>query len=500
MRQISGLDGIFLHSEMSDSPAHIGSLGIYDPSTAKDGFVRFKDILRTFETRLNRSHVFTNKLKGLPFNIDHPYWVEDSKFDLEYHVRHLALPKPGDWRQLCIQVSRLHSQALDFRRPLWMAYVIEGVDAIEGVPEGSFAIYMKFHHVAVDGMAGNDFATSLHDLEPIPVTGEYGDNLKHRKVSDEPSQLNLLGRAYVNSLARPSKVADLAMNVVPGLLRRRQFRQTHEMDEITRPQTRFNGTVSPHRVFDGIEIPFEKIKEIRKSVPGVTINDVALTIFSQAIRGYLKEKGELPDTSLSALVPVSLRSQDQAASGGNEITNINVSLHTEIEDPLEALKTISDKVKVVKEQRQEAGEEALIQVINTLPSTMQAGFAQINKLTTRFGAGMMPANTTVTNVPGPQFPIYMAGAKAVKIQGIGFLQHGVGLFNVVSSYMGNMTLSFIACRDRMPDPETYKAHILASFERLYESVQIKEVPKKKTTTKRVSSTKPASAAKAANSA
>ena len=148
---------------------HIGSVGIYDPSTAPGGFVRFKDILRHVESRLDKARSFRQKLVRVPFDLDHPYWVEDANFDIEYHIRHMALPKPGDWRQLCIQVARLQARPMDLSRPLWEFNIIEGLDNIPGIPPGSFALMAKVHHAAIDGMSGVELSAAVHDIEPKPV-------------------------------------------------------------------------------------------------------------------------------------------------------------------------------------------------------------------------------------------------------------------------------------------------------------------------------------------
>lgn len=157
MKQLTGPDAMFLHNELEGFPMLIGGVSIYDQATSPNGIVRFKDILAMFESRLDRSPIFRRKLAQVPLNLDQPYWVDDANFDLEFHVRHIALPKPGDWRQLCIQVARLHARPLDKGRPLWEAYVIEGLDKVEGVPPGSFALYLKVHHAAIDGASGIKF-------------------------------------------------------------------------------------------------------------------------------------------------------------------------------------------------------------------------------------------------------------------------------------------------------------------------------------------------------
>ena len=166
MQQLSGLDSTFLYLETGNTPMHIGSMAIYDQSTAPKGHVAFKDILEFFEKRLHKARSFRQRLAKVPLALDRPYWIEDPDFDLEFHVRHIALPKPGDWRQLCIQAARLHARPLDLTKPLWEAYVIEGLDNVEGVPKGSFALVMKIHHAAIDGVSGAEMAAAIHDLSP----------------------------------------------------------------------------------------------------------------------------------------------------------------------------------------------------------------------------------------------------------------------------------------------------------------------------------------------
>ena len=168
MRQLGGLDELFLALERNNQCMHVAALGIYDPSTAPGGRVRLRDILAHLRRRLDVAPVFRRRLAGVPLNVDRPYWIDEATADLEYHVHHIALPDPGDWRQLCIQVARLHSQPLDRSRPLWQAYVIEGLNRVENVPAGSFAIYVKFHHAAVDGDTSVQIMRALHSMIAVP--------------------------------------------------------------------------------------------------------------------------------------------------------------------------------------------------------------------------------------------------------------------------------------------------------------------------------------------
>lgn len=308
--QLSSMDGTFLFTDTRNTPETIGNFGIYDPSTARDGFVRFKDILRTFETRLDRVPGFTRKIMRVPMDLDRPYWIEDENFDLEYHVRHLALPKPGDWRQLQIQIARLHSQALDLDRPLWQSYIIEGLDEIEGLPKGCFAHYIKFHHAGFDGMAAVDFISAIHDAEPVFPEGEYGDDRGKRRSTNKPGTPEMVARGYTNFLKQQLELTKAGAGVIPQMLKERKFRKEHGLEKTPRkPKTRFEQPISPNRVFAALEFPFSKVKEIRAGVPGATVNDVAVAVVSRALRNYLKGNGELPEKSLIALTPVSLRKQ-----------------------------------------------------------------------------------------------------------------------------------------------------------------------------------------------
>src|SRR5262245_30034930 len=200
MRQLSGTDASFVYLEGPRVPMHIGSIAIYDPSTAPDGKVTFKGILDHITGRMPLVPSYREKLARVPFDVDYPYWVNDADFDLEFHVRHIALPKPGDWRQLCIQSARLHARELDLDRPLWEFYVIEGLDNVEGVPPGSFALLSKVHHAAIDGVSGAEMTAVIHDLTPEPAEPLTEDTFEPER---EPSAFELLTRASFNNAMQP---------------------------------------------------------------------------------------------------------------------------------------------------------------------------------------------------------------------------------------------------------------------------------------------------------
>lgn len=477
--QLSNMDGTFLFTDSRNTPETIGSFGIYDPSTARDGFVRFKDILRTYETRLDRAPTFTRKIMRVPMDLDQAYWIEDENFDLEYHVRHIALPKPGDWRQLQILIARLHSHPLDLDRPLWQSYIIEGLDGLDGLPKGCFAQYIKLHHAAVDGMGANQFLFALHDLEPVFPEGEYGSDLAKRRKADKPGLPEMMARGYTNFLKQQLALAKMGAKALPQMAKERKFRKEHGLAKTPKkPSTRFENPVSPNRVYAALEFPMIKVKEIRQAVPNVTINDLAITIVSRALRTYLSDKDELPDASLLSMVPVSLRKQEDASGGGNAVSMLNVPIHTNVEDPMVALRQVNDTMSKMKAQREQVGESFTVQLAENIPSLVQSGLGQLMSIAPSLGRSAALANTTISNVPGPRVPMYLAGAQAIKFHGIGILMQGMGLFNVVSSYLDNMTISFLACRNIMPDPQAYEAAIRGAFEEIHSAAMAPEESKK----------------------
>ena len=258
MQQLGGLDAAFLNLETSRSPNHIAGLAIYDQSSAPGQLVTFKGILANFESRLHLARCFRQKLARVPFGLDHPYWMEDPEFDLEFHVRHIALPKPGDWRQLCIQVARIHARPLDMTKPLWEAYVIEGLDGVEGLPKGSFAILTKIHHAAIDGVSGVEMAAALHDLHPdaVPEPPE-----KAWVPEREPSLIELGVRTTINHVRQPFRFARVLAAVGPPALRSWFGRSPVKEDQAAGPvpRTRFNGKVTPHRVIEGRSFSLDQV-------------------------------------------------------------------------------------------------------------------------------------------------------------------------------------------------------------------------------------------------
>ena len=461
MQQLSPLDALFLYNETRNGPLHISPLMFYDVSTAPGGFVRFKDILRTFRSRLSRSPVFRRRLLNVPGNLGYPYWIEDADFDLEFHVRHLALPKPGDWRQFCILVSRLHSRPLDMSRPPWEAYIIEGLDNIPGLPPGSFAMYMKIHHSAIDGATGNQIVEALHDLVPDAPAVETPDPWQPERPLP-PRQL--LRRAMRDLSRQPLQAIELGRQLLKARSRVRiafegQAFASHEVNE----RIRFNDEITPHRVFGGQLVALDQLKAIKSRVPGATLNDAVLAVVGGAMRKYLEHHKELPTQSVVTAVPVSTRRPDDAS--GNQVSGMRLYLRTDVADPLERVRLIHEDAIRSKAYQNAVDARKLTDLSASVPSSLMALGLRIST-----GIGLNRRrplfHTVVTNVPGPQVPMYMCGARMVWWFGAGALADGLGLFHTVNSYCGQVAIAYLSCRRLMPDPDFYDRCLRESFDEL----------------------------------
>jgi WS/DGAT/MGAT family acyltransferase len=473
MKQLSGLDNVFLRLERGNQHMHVAGLAVYDPSSAPGGEVRFKDVLRFFEARLDASPIFRRRLVEVPAAADRPYWVEDAEIDVEFHVRHIALPQPGDWRQLCIQVARIHSRPLDRSKPLWEAYVIEGLDNIAGLPRGSFALYIKFHHCALDGEAGTEIIKAIHSLSPDPLAATP---LPAGRIHDRnPTAVELCARAVANHLGRVPRLTRLAAAsagriaslgaeaALPGKPARGAS-GAPELGKLLRraPLTRFSGRVSAHRVVEAVGLPLPVMRTIRTLVEGATLNDVFLATVGGALNLYLGAKHELPTDSMTAMVPMTLRGANKSEDAGNQIGLAVVRLHTEIGDPLERLRAIRADAGKAKALSENLGKDLAKQVFDVLPTFVAT--AMTRNL-------MVPQmNVVVSNVRGPDVPLYMAGARLMSFAPISIAIDGLGLNVTAFSYDSVMWVCAVACREMLPDPAVFADCLRHGFAALAETV------------------------------
>ena len=472
MRQLSWTDDMMLRAETPSAPLQIQLLLIYDPSTAPGGKVTFKGILEELDARLHLADVFRRRLTELPGGFHRPYWVDDPNFDLEYHVRHIGLPQPGDWRQLCIQTARLFARQIDLRRPPWEITVIEGLNSVPGVPKGSFAMALKLHHCAVDGMASVQMIAALHDLaadSPRPAGPD-----SRWQPGPLPSTAELLSRTAINAVLQPLRAGTVLASSIPNAVRASAGLPGKLIGGVVSrvargavpsfpPKTRFNQTVSPHRVFEARFHELADFKRIKASVPGATINDVALAYVGGALRAYLDGHGELPDDSLVAACPMSMRKAGDASSNGNVLFGRLQTLGTDVADPLKRLEAIAESTAASR-SGSDSTRTQLLELIGTVPTSLLGMTAKAASALPFSGPTI--ANTTVTNVPGPTEPLFFSGARLVRVAGLGPLVAGLNLIHVVASYNGTLSISATADRDSLPDPARYAECMEQAFQEL----------------------------------
>jgi len=481
MKQLSGADAMFLQLEHGNNFMHVASLAIYDPSTAPGGKVRFKDVLRHFAARVEEFPQFRRRLVQVPLSLDRPYWVEDSGIDVEFHVRHIALPHPGDWRQLCIQVARLHSRPLDRSKPLWEAYIIEGLHNVPGAPPGSFALYCKMHHAIIDGESGTELLKALHSLTADPIDDDEAP-LGGFTADREPRLPELYSRALIQNLERlPSlarfsigtakRIASLGAGAVgnlseisSSLLPQLRMLLSGDLSPLLAklpPKTRFSGDVSAHRVFEAVGLPLAEFKTIRQQVGGVTLNDLFLALVGGALNKYLGERRELPDTSMVAGVPMTLRGEDKGGDRGNQVGFTFMPVYSDIADPLLRLRAIAESAETSKRVTDAVGKELARDLLEYLPALISDALVRNVKLP--------KIGLIVSNVRGPDMPLYMAGAQLVNYSPISIALDGIGLNVTGFSCNGTMWICAVSCREMMPDPAVFADCLRASFAELQEA-------------------------------
>ncbi|GAB5450598.1 MAG: wax ester/triacylglycerol synthase family O-acyltransferase [Halioglobus sp.] len=473
MEQLTELDNAFIQQESVETPMHISPVIIYDQSHRKSGKVRFKEILTVFERNLHKSAIFRRRLAGGAMGFDTPYWIEDPDFDLEFHVRHIALPKPGDWRQFCILLARLQARGLDMKRPLWEAYVIEGLNGVEGLPENCFALLLKIHHAAIDGVSGAEILTAIHSLtdeiEPVEVVDTW-------QGEREPSPWQVWSRAYVHNLKRPVKFIETVGSLVPAVIRANRESHVGKSDKDPRKplvdKTRFNGRVSSTRVTDALIMELEDLKAIRQALDNeVTINDIIVSVVGGGLRKYLGGKGELPADSLSCGAPINVRNERNSGSKGNQVGMMMINMATDIEDPLARLRAVHINALESKSFSNKVGSNMVMEISEILMPQVAGWTLQAATRAAAQADIPVPAHVIISNVPGPQFPLYLAGARVELMMGMGPLLHMMGLFHAVISGAGKITINFISCREMLPDPDAYKQCLTDAFVELQKAAR-----------------------------
>ncbi|MBE2314550.1 wax ester/triacylglycerol synthase family O-acyltransferase [Solirubrobacter sp. CPCC 204708] len=472
MRQLTSLDAQFLALENARQTGHVGSLAMLDPSTAPGGSFGCGEVTQLISERGAQLPPLRWRLAEVPLGLDHPYWVEEAEIDLGYHVREMALASPGTDQQLADQVARIMARPLDRARPLWELYVIEGHES------GLVAVLTKIHHAVIDGLSGAEIMALLLDLTP---EGREVEPPEEDLADPSPSTLQMLGLGLLGVpryplrmlRAIPKAIPNLdqtAFGVLPGMgtvsrVAAMLLRDGVDRPELVAPKTKFSGRISPHRRFAFGQIELDAVKAA-KDKHQTTVNDVVVSVCAGAVRRWLIAHDDLPEAPLVAQVPVSVRTGDEFGTFGNRILLMAAPLYTDIADPVERLQRTHEALADMKERRGALPAMLLRDANNFIPPAVFARAARLTFAYSTSRPGRSAWNLVISNVPGPQFPLYMAGAKLVANYPVSVILDGMGLNITVMSYMGHMDFGIVADRDQMPDVDTLLDYIREELEAL----------------------------------
>lgn len=459
MQPLSGLDASFLYLENPRVPMHVGGVLVFE------GSMKFDDFRKTIADRIHLVPRMRQRLVTVALNIGNPYWVDDPEFDIDLHLQHIALPAPGGWRQLRELASRVFAVPLAQRRPLWEIVFVEGLNSIPQVPAGSVALISKIHHAAIDGVSGADMMGILFDISPTPAPVEPAPP---RQPAPVPHELDVLGRTLKAFASKPGRLPGLIKSGMQAARAGAEMR--HKGVEpppapFTAPRTLLNQVVSAKRSWNTALLSLDRVKAIRVAM-GCTLNDVVLAICSGALRRYLLEKGALPDTPLVSMVPVSTRTRDGHGAMGNQISAMLIQLATDIADPIDRLEAIRKNVHGGKSQQEAIGARSLADFAEFIPFGL-AGRAA--RLYTRFRVAELHRpvfNLIITNVPGPQVDLYVAGHKLLSNMGMAPIVDGLGLIITVLSYNGVLSISPMSSPAVMPDLDLFARYLRESANEL----------------------------------
>jgi diacylglycerol O-acyltransferase / wax synthase len=442
MQRLSGLDASFLYLETSDQPMHVCSIMELDTSTMPGGYTfdRLRDAL---SLRVTAMPQFREKLANSPLNLDHPVWVDDDNFDIDRHLHRIGLPPPGGRAELSEICGHIASLPLDRRRPLWEMWVIEGVAGTDCHRDGRIGVMIKVHHAGVDGVTGANLMSQLCTTEadapaPDPVDGVGG-------ASGWEIAAGGLARFATRPLHLANVVPGTVSSVVGTLLRAREGQTMAR--PFAAPRTVFNARISGRRNIALAKLDLEDVKTVKNHF-GVKVNDVVMALVSGVLRQYLAERNALPDTSLVATVPVSVHGKSDRP-GRNQVSGMFSSLQTNIADPVERLKAIAEANSVAKQHSSAIG-ATLLQDWTQFAAPAVFGIAMRVYARTRL-TEMPVHNLVVSNVPGPQIPLYMLGCEVKAMFPLGPIFHGSGLNITVMSLNGNLDVGLISCPQLLPD-------------------------------------------------
>ncbi|HEX5762025.1 MAG TPA: wax ester/triacylglycerol synthase family O-acyltransferase [Solirubrobacterales bacterium] len=453
LERLTAIDASFLTNESSSSHMHIGGMLIFEGPPPK-----YVDLVEHIRGRLDKVPRFRQKLVTPPLEAGRPLWADDVNFNLAYHVRHTALPSPGGEAQLKRLAARVFSQQLDRSKPLWEMWLVQGLE------RDRFALLTKTHHAAVDGIAGVDIGTVLFDLEPIPEPAPVEDGWEPEPA---PSAAQLIARDVTDAVATPLHLAERAVAAVrnPETAARRVVEALEGVSEIAgaladpAPDVPLNRPIGPHRRYTWARSELATFKHIKDTFGG-TVNDVVLAVVTGALRNWLDRRGiRTEGLELRALVPVSVRAEDERGQLGNKLAAMRGPLPVYVEDPVRRLRVVSEQMEGLKRSKQALGAEVISRFNDFAPPTLLAQAARLNFSTRLF-------NLIVTNVPGPQIPLYVLGRELEEVFPVAFLPENHALAIAIMSYNGRICFGLLADYDSMEDVEVISNGLEESLDEL----------------------------------
>jgi len=442
MERLTGLDAAFLALETPSAHMHVMATMVLDPSDVQGGFGA-DTVKRLIAQRLPLLPPFRRRLVPVPFGLHNPLWVEDPGFDVDYHVRRAALPAPGGPHELAALTAEIAGRPLDRSRPLWEMSVVEGLE------HGHVALIAKLHHAAIDGALGVELMAHLFDLDSIPVSDEDPPEREHERV---PSDVEMVLGAASSFVRRPILFARAARNAIRSGVRVVQRLRAEPVQAgvpLTAPKTRLNGATTPHRRVAFASVPLADVKTVKNAF-GATFNDVVVAATSGALRTYLASRGGVPSRPLVAAIPASVRTEDERGAMGNRVVDLDGERGEHGRDPVERLRRAHEVMRGAKAVHEDIGGQTLSDwAAVAAPAIFTRGMRVYERLLQGRHPPIM--NVVLSNVPGPTFPLYCAGARLVGMFPMGPVMSGTGLNITVISYLDTVEVGIMACREIVPD-------------------------------------------------
>jgi diacylglycerol O-acyltransferase / wax synthase len=469
MKQLTGLDASFLALETANATGHVGGVSVLDPSSASRPLTLAR-LTQVLAERLQLVPVLRRKLLNVPLGLDQPYWIDDPNFDIEYHVREVALPRPGSEAQLTEQVSRLHARPLDRSRPLWEIYLITGL------AKRRAAVYTKIHHAAIDGVSGAELLTVLLDLSP---DGRELPASKPFRPTPPPSPVMLAALAAARLAWRPVetvRITNELVRIIPTLAPAvstfvggmlglgRGDGGVIQSVAGRAPATPFNKPITPHRRLALRSVDLTTVKAVKNAF-GVSVNDVVMAMCAGALRHWLSDHDALPDSPLISMIPVSVRDPQSKGAMGNKVSAMLAALPTHLTDPSQRLEMVHAATKIAKAQQAAIPQGLMDSISDFAPPALTARAARVV-----FATGLLhrlpPFNLCISNVPGPNVPVYLCGATLLAHYPVSVITDGQGLNITLVGYLGQLHFGLLACRELVPDIERLAGYLVDELELL----------------------------------